>query len=353
MKLQPSIPLLLIFLSISGAFTASYYASKSSLKKPTQIPVRKPFTNPFSAGIAGVGIVESKSKNIRIAPFFAGKIESVAVAETERVRRGTVLYRLDCQQLKAELRSQKQQIAALTTRLERLRNEPRDVNVAPAQAIVKAREARVNDVQQNLERYERLYHQGAVSENDTVTRRYELQAATAQLTEATAELKKLTSGVWHFDLEQAEHELAQAKARSEEIETKIQQSTIRSPIDGEILQVNVRAGEFVKTDGPEPSVLLGTTDTLQVRVDIDEVNASRIKPGMPALACLKGNSDQKFPLSFVRVEPFMVPKKSLTGNTSERNDVRVLQLIYQFKRTDAFPVYVGQQLEVFLTACSY
>lgn len=349
MKLQLSIPLLLVMISVAGAATALHYVNTSRLKQPAQIPARKPFQSPFGTGVAGVGIVESRAKNVRVAPFFSGKVASVEVIETQQVERGSVLYRLDCEQLKAELRSQRQQIAALKTRLERLHNEPRDVNVAPVEAAVRVKEAKANDIQQNLDRYERLYQQGAVSENDTVTRRYELQAAKAQLIEAKAELERLTSGTWHFDLEQARHELDQAKAKAEEIETRIRQSTVRSPIAGEVLQVNVRPGEFVKTDGAEPSVVLGITDTLQVRVDIDEVNASRIKSQMFAVACLKGNSQVKFPLNFVRIEPYMVPKKSLTGNTAERNDVRVLQLIYEFKRKDDVPVYVGQQLEVFLT----
>jgi hypothetical protein len=43
----------------------------------------------------------------------------------------------------------------------------------------------------------------------------------------------------------------------------------------------------------------------------------------------------------------MVPKKDLTGNTAERHDIRVLQIIYYCKKPE-FPIYIGQQLEIYL-----
>ena len=53
------------------------------------------------------------------------------------------------------------------------------------------------------------------------------------------------------------------------------------------------------------------------------------------------------PLRFVRIEPYVVPKRSLTGDSLERVDTRVLQVIYEFQRP-SFPIYVGQQVDVFI-----
>jgi hypothetical protein len=55
------------------------------------------------------------------------------------------------------------------------------------------------------------------------------------------------------------------------------------------------------------------------------------------------------PLQYVRTEPYIVPKRSLTGDTAERVDTRVLQLLYGFDRND-LPVYVGQLMDVFIQA---
>lgn len=68
-----------------------------------------------------------------------------------------------------------------------------------------------------------------------------------------------------------------------------------------------------------------------------------------ARATLKGQPKEWFPLKFVRVEPYVIPKKSLTGDNTERVDVRVLQVIYQID-TQGKRLFVGQQLDVFIDA---
>jgi hypothetical protein len=74
-------------------------------------------------------------------------------------------------------------------------------------------------------------------------------------------------------------------------------------------------------------------------------------PGSPALAFARGDADRPYRLAFVRVEPLVMPKRSLTGIGGERVDTRVLQAIYAVEdRDDA--LHVGQQLDVFIQAGS-
>ena len=51
--------------------------------------------------------------------------------------------------------------------------------------------------------------------------------------------------------------------------------------------------------------------------------------------------------AFVRFEPLVVPRRSLTGDSTERVDTRVLRVIYAFdpKQMAAFP---GQQMDLFI-----
>src|SRR6185436_8548510 len=98
-----------------------------------------------------------------------------------------------------------------------------------------------------------------------------------------------------------------------------------------------------------PLIVLGDTRRMHVRVDVDENDAWRIRPDAAAEASLRGNSSLKTPLTFVRIEPYVIPKRSLTGESTERVDTRVLQVLYKFPRA-ALPVYVGQQMDVFIEA---
>ena len=95
----------------------------------------------------------------------------------------------------------------------------------------------------------------------------------------------------------------------------------------------------------------GDSDKLHVRVDIDEYDIPRFVPNAPARATLKGQPTDFYPLKFVRIEPYVVPKKSLTGDNTERVDTRVLQVIYAIDSAGK-RLFVGQQLDVFIDAGS-
>ena len=123
---------------------------------------------------------------------------------------------------------------------------------------------------------------------------------------------------------------------------------VRALVAGRVLQVNVRPGEFVGTPPNQPLVILGNIDRLHVRVDIDEYDIARFRSQAAATAFPRGNLQERYPLEFVRVEPFVVPKKSLTGDTTERVDTRVLQVIYEFDPAGRLPLFVGQQVEVYI-----
>jgi hypothetical protein len=177
-----------------------------------------------------------------------------------------------------------------------------------------------------------------------------VQTAEAQLAEAQADLALLKAGTWAPDIEIAKANVASAAAQVQQTQTDIDRLTVRSPVTGEVLQLNVRVGEYAQIGRLEtPLMIVGSTDVLQVRVDVDENDAWRIKSGARAQAFLRGNKHLNTGLEFVRFEPYVVPKKSLTGGSTERVDTRVLQLLYSFERSK-LPVFVGQQIDVFIEA---
>jgi HlyD family secretion protein len=121
-------------------------------------------------------------------------------------------------------------------------------------------------------------------------------------------------------------------------------------MDGAILQKKVRHGQYAQC-GPmaDPPMIFDGGRELHVRADVDEEDAWRVKAGARAVAHVRGNSRDAFPLEFVRFEPYVIAKKSLTGDATERVDTRVLQVIYRFQDQKA-PVFNGQQMDVFINA---
>ena len=98
-----------------------------------------------------------------------------------------------------------------------------------------------------------------------------------------------------------------------------------------------------------PLMVLGDDTTLHVRVDIDENDAWKFRPCAAAVATLRGNPEIKTSLQYVRTDPDVVPKVLLTGDTTQRTDTRVLQVVYSFD-PKSLPLYVGQQMDVFIEA---
>src|SRR5262249_28994519 len=160
------------------------------------------------------------------------------------------------------------------------------------------------------------------------------------------DLALMKAGAWEPDKEVAKVAVEMAQAQLDQVETDLQRLTVTALVDGEVLQVNVRPGEYVNAQAGSALIVLGNVGTLHVRVDVDDHEVPRCEPGGPAKAFLRGDPRQEFRLSFVRVEPYVIPKKSLTGDNTERVDTRVLQVIYEVEPSQR-RLFVGQQLDVY------
>jgi multidrug efflux pump subunit AcrA (membrane-fusion protein) len=260
--------------------------------------------------VAAVGLIEASTENISVGTPLGGVVARVFVTAGQAVKAGDPLFELDLRQLRAELAVRQQAVA-----------------VARARAAVA--EARLEDLKRQLEFAEQVKDRRAISAEELTRRRSVVETAGAELDEARAQLSS-----------------AQSQASAAQVE--IERSTVRAPLDAEVLQVKLRVGEYAPAaPTPAPLILLGRSKPLHVRVDVDEHEGWRVRPGAAANGHVRGNAELKTPLAFVRFEPFVVPKKSLTGDSTERVDTRVLQVIYRVERDDV-PLFVGQQLDVFI-----
>ena len=271
---------------------------RSQPKHETTSPPSPPPASSYGQTVAAVGLVETSTENIAVGTEIAGVVTNIYVDVGSRVKAGDPLFSIDSRATRAEL--------------------------ATRQAAVHVAEAALAEAQYQLELGHRLTDEKVLSVEENKNRGYAAQKAEAQL--------------------------AQARAQVDSTQTDLDRLTVHAPVDGQVLQLKVHLGEFAPTGAlPTPLILLGNVDKLHVRVDVEEHEASRVQSGARALAAVRGNAELKSPLAFVRFEPFVVPKKSLTGDSTERVDTRVLQIIYRIEDTN-LPLFVGQQMDVFIDA---
>jgi HlyD family secretion protein len=330
------------------------FALVSSLRadKPLApaLPVADPARPPFASYVAGAGLVEASTENIAIGTPVAGLVTAVHVTVGDRVQAGAPLFQVDDRALEADLLVARAALDQSRAALLRLESLPRPEDVPPSEARLAEARASLEEARNSLALWESLPDKRAVSREALDERRYAVQAAEARVAEQEGALSLLHAGAWAPDLAASRADVAAAEARVRQVEIERERLTVRAPVAGQLLQVKVRAGEYAPAGVlVTPLMLMGGVDTLHVRVDVDENDAWRVHAGAKATASARGNKDLAVELSFVRTEPYIVPKRSLTGESVERVDTRVLQVIYAFRRGE-MPLYVGQQMDVFIDA---
>lgn len=283
-------------LSILGIIAASTGAYIFGIQKKPEPPVFQPTSSPYESAIYANGIVESdqaSGDNINIYPEVAGPVTHVWVREGQRVSAGSPLFTIDYSIQKANV-----ELAAANLKLVK-------------DQYIKRRTA------------------------------YELNP------------KSISKDV----LDNAEDAVKQAQAALNAVTALLKKYSVNAPIDGIIMAVNTSAGSYVSpqgsydsyTQGFTPLVVMGgPQDSLAVRCYVDEILVSRLpSPGsIQAQMSLRG-TDIKIALKFDRIQPYISPKIELSNQRQEQVDVRVLPVIFRFKKMNA-PVYPGQLVDVYI-----
>lgn len=283
------------------------------LSEPERTPPRATGELADAARVAGSGVVEPSSEIIDIGTALSGLVTDLRVQPGDYVNKGQPLFTVDTR----AIRSQMRQTAA---------------SISEARAAIAEAQAAEATAGRQLALYRSVDDPAAISRAEVIRAEGEVNSARTRLQLARARL-----------------EAAQATANS--ARTELGRATVRAPIAGEILAVNIRPGEYLSTmgGGSPPYIEMGQTRPLHVRIDIDEEQAPRLAMGAQAIVSPRGAANRQVKADFIRAEPLVVPKRSLTNAAAERVDVRVLQVIYRLPESNGL-FRVGQQVDAFIPA---
>ena len=346
------IPLLAITMI---SFAGWSIAAKHSSREVTSPPIAAP-TNPHDDNVAGTGLIEPASEVIALAIERGGVVTRIDVVAGDRVKAKQPLFAIDDRNYRAAIAHDEAAVAAAEASIEAIEQSliQQRNTIDQARATLDSAEAERLRASLDHARYVELARDTWAPRQRLETAAADAQKADANVAAAKAALAGAQQqiAVLSAQRQETEAKLAQAKATLDQAQIDLDKTVVRAPIDGAILKVNVRLGEYAQAGVlSDPLMTMGSVDPLHVRVDIDETETWRIRPGHSALARLRGNPEIVAPLSFVRFEPYVLPKRSLTGDATERVDTRVLQAIYEFAPSE-FPAFVGQQVDVFIAAPS-
>jgi HlyD family secretion protein len=308
-------------IAVIGIVLAIFMILSGQPNRAAEAPVIPPPATPEAqrngGTVAGAGLVEPASEIIDIGTPIGGIVEALYVTAGDRVGQGQPLFRIDTRDARAA-------VAEAAAQLDSARK-----GIAAAQASLGV-------AQNQLALYGNVTDPRAVSKLEIVDRQGAVRNARAQVA-----------------LQQAQAQASAAQLQRARVD--LERRVVRAPIAGQILQARVRQGEFAPAGNgqgggnADPLMTMGQTDPLHVRIDVDEDEADRAALGSDAVISPRGNAKLRVTAKFVRAEPQVIPKRSLTNSANERVDVRVLQLIYALPNSD-HGMFVGQQVDAFIPA---
>lgn len=287
----------LMLLSFLGFFIAVSYILYDNQTTPVNTKSIDKVKAPYQSFIYATGIIETESTNIPIGSAVSGVVTKLFVHTGQEIKEGDPLFSIDARDTKAKIELVKSKIKVADATLTKTQHQ--------------------NKIDKNL-------HDQAP---DMISKR------------------KYLASVDELALAKANSSLVKAELAL--LNKELKRHTVYSPITGKLLQCKIRVGEFIDSSRITSRAIIVGSNKLRLRVDINENELLRFKPKTQAIAFFRNQPNLKMPLHYQYTEPYIVPKTALTGLSTERTDLRVLQVLYSFDKP-SFSLYVGQQLDVFI-----
>lgn len=263
-------------------------------------------------------------RKVDLAFRVSGKIAAVNFEEGDRVQPGQVVAKLEETPYQDELNlalAQQQQATAFLSKLE-AGNRPQEI--AQAEALVRERQATVNNLDIEYRRLKNLLASGAVPRQRFDNIDASLAEAKARLVTANEGLKLAREGFRKEDVEAARADLQAAKARVASARTRLGDTDSKAPDTGVILTRVEEPGAIV---GAGQTVMTLSLDTpVWVRAYVEESDLGRVYPGMKAKVFTDSRPDQPYSGHV----GYISPEAEFTPKTVQTEKLRT-RLVYQVR----------------------
>ena len=346
-------------LGVCASLVAAYLFGHQRAPQP---PLFQPVASPYPTAIYANGIIESDQEsgsNVNVYPEVSGPIEKVYVRDGQSVAAGAVLLKIDSSIQQAVAEQARAQAEASLATLNEFRAQPRKEVLAIARSQVSLADSVLRTAQNQYAKRRASYDADphSVSKDVLDTAADALAQATKALEVATNQYELIRVGVWSLDIASQQKQYEALNRAHDAAVALLAKYSIRALKDGVVLAVNATEGSYVSalgaydtyTEAAAPLLVMGAPqEYLAVRCFVDEILVAKLPaPGhIRAQMAIRG-TDAKIAIEFVRVQPYVTPKIELSNQRQERVDLRVLPVIFRFKKQGA-TVYPGQLVDVFI-----
>lgn len=255
-----------------------------------------------------------------------GRVTERPVDEGELVKTGEVVARMDPADLLHEAASRRAEVQAARAQLTELETGYRKEDIAQAEAVLQRIEAEAERLRVDFNRQQQLFKKEVISARDFDASRAAYESSQANVREARERLKLLKSGPRKETIDQSRARLRSAEAILALAETRLGYATLVSPVQGLVLSKNIEPGEQVAVG--TPVITIGMLDEVWLRAYISETDLGRVQVGQKATVTTDTYPGKKYQGTIT----FISPEAEFTPKSVQTEKERV-KLVYRIKIT--------------------
>jgi len=246
---------------------------------------------------------------IEVASKVNGKIAWIGVDKGDKVKAGQDLVRLEDDEYRAQVQQQQGALANLEAKLQEDLHGSRPEEIAKARADVEQAKADLSDSKATLDRTKQLVGEGVLAKQalDDAQAKHDGDVAKVASLQRTLDLSVL--GPRKEEIDQVRGQIDQARGLLAYAQTQLDNTVIKAPITGTILDRNVEKGEFITTGfvGDKGAkgyiVTMADLNDLQVELDISQGDFPKLGPAQKGIVTTDAYPDRKYQGFVEQVSP--------------------------------------------------
>jgi HlyD family secretion protein len=239
-------------------------------------------------------------RRIEVSSKISGRVERLLVEKGDLVRSGQVLAYLDDREILAQLEQARATKLAADARLKEALTGSRPQEIQRATAALEEAEATAKTTSYSLDRARRLHSGGVLAQQelDNAQNAYDVAIAQAKVAKENLELARIGPRQEQIDLARAQ--LAESDAAVRWLEAQLENTIIRAPADGTVLERLIEQGEMVTTGyvsgrGAKSAFCsIANLKDLEVELDINESDIPRVRLGQDCAVSPDSYPDRKY-----------------------------------------------------------
>ncbi|RZM82494.1 efflux RND transporter periplasmic adaptor subunit [Leptolyngbya iicbica] len=333
---------------------------------------------PQRVQVAALGRVEPAGRVVDVVAGESGRLGQLEVAEGEVVQAEQILAYLDIYAVRraerdfaasqlaeaeallvAQTEAGQATIQEAETRISQI-DQPQLAAIEAQQRTIESLQADLQIAEADLARFEALYADGAIAQQErdrqraTVQRlREEVLSAQARKQELTvARTTSLANADAQVNSQTANLQLAQAQVNVESAtqnlalaEARLEQTIVRAPRAGQILQLYAEPGEAVTTNAP--ILALGDTQQMYVVAEVYETDVSLVEPGQRATITSRNGAFADVLTGTVEQVGLQIFKNDVLDDDPAANaDARVVEVRVRVDQSEVIDGLTNLQVDV-------